>query len=150
MGEPQPSGGMSIGQLGHHVGLHVQVNLAGMTVGGLSFGAEQWVPGVVLGLGGDGTFVTIKFDTPISGGERRGLFHRESAGQKWVQIDDPARVRPRELDEVHPGGVPGEIIELARAGKNLEAIKRYRALNGATLDEARAVIASLSLPGAVA
>ena len=147
MAGQQTFGGMSIGQLGHHVGLHVQVNLARMTVGGVSFGAEQWVPGVVIGLGGDGTFVTIKFDTPIGGGERGGVFHRESPGQKWVQIDDPARVRPRELDEVHPG-VPGEISELVRAGKKLEAIKRYRALNGATFDEARAVIASLSLPGA--
>ena len=148
MSEQQPSGGMSIGQLGHHVGLHVRVNLARMTVGGVSFGPEQWVPAVVIGSGGDGTFVTIKFDTPIGGGERRGLFHRESSGQKWVQIDDPARVRPLKLGEVHPGGVPDEIIELVRSGKRLEAIKRYRALNGATFDEARAVIASLSLPGA--
>ena len=147
MSEQQPSGGMTIGQLGHHVGLHVQVNLARMTVGGVSFQAEHWVPGVVIGMGGDGTFVTIKFDTPIGGGEGHGLFRRESSGQKWVQIDDPARVRPQELDEVHPGGVPSEIIELVRAGKTVQAVKRYRELNGATLDEARAFITSLSLPG---
>jgi hypothetical protein len=47
------------------------------------------------------------------------------------------------LTDVHPGGVPEEIIELVRSGKELEAIKQSRALNGATLDEARAFIAQL-------
>jgi ribosomal protein L7/L12 len=60
-----------------------------------------------------------------------------------VAVDDPARIRPADLADVHPGGVPEEIIALVRAGKKLEAIKRYRALNGATLDEARAFIAKL-------
>ena len=143
MGAEQSSGGMSIGQLGHRPGLHVNVNLEGMTVGGVLFEAEHWVPGVVVGSGGDGTFATIEFDTPIGGGERRGLFGRRSGGQKWVQIDDPARIRTLELDEVHPEGVPDEIAELVRSGKRLEAIKRYRALNGATLDEARAYVAKL-------
>jgi hypothetical protein len=128
MDAQHPSEGMSIGQLGHHPGLHVNLNLEGRTVGGVFFDAEQWVPGTVIGSGGDGTFVTIKFDTPIGGGERGGVFRRESHGQKWVQIDDPARVRPLELEEAHPGGVPDEIVELVRSGKKLEAIKRYRAL----------------------
>jgi ribosomal protein L7/L12 len=39
--------------------------------------------------------------------------------------------------------VPDEIAELVRVGKKKEAIKRYRALNGATLDEALAYIAKL-------
>jgi ribosomal protein L7/L12 len=52
-------------------------------------------------------------------------------------------VHPLQLADVQPGGVPDEILELVRAGKQLEAIKRYRALNGATLDEARAFIATL-------
>jgi hypothetical protein len=143
MASQQPSDGMSIGQLGHRPGLHVTVNLEGKTVGGAVLEAEQWVPGVVVGSGGDGTYVTIKLDTAIGGGERGGLFRRESRGQVLVQIDDPGRVRPLELADVQPGGVPDEILELARAGKKLEAVKRYRALNGATLDEARAFIASL-------
>jgi ribosomal protein L7/L12 len=60
-----------------------------------------------------------------------------------VSIDDPARVRARGLAEVEPGGVPEEVVELVRAGKIKQAIKRYRALNGATLEEARAAIAKL-------
>jgi hypothetical protein len=134
---------MSIGQLGHRPGLHVTVNLEGKTVGGVFFETEQWAPGVVAGSGGGGTFVMIKLDTPIGGGERHGLFRRESHGQGMVSVDDPARVRAMELADVHPGGVPEEIIELVRAGKKLQAVKRYRALNGATLDEARAFIAKL-------
>jgi hypothetical protein len=137
---------MSIGQLGHRPGLHVSVNLAGMTVGGVLFSADEWVPGVVIGLGGDGTFVTIEFDTPVGVGARGGLFGRGSGGQKLVQIDDPARVRVLGLAEAHPEGVPDEIAELVRSGKQVEAIKRYRALNGATLDEARAYVAQID-PG---
>jgi len=133
----------TIGQLGHHVGLHVTVNLEGKTVGGVFCKAEQWVPGVVIGLGGEGDWLTIELDTPIGGGERRGLLHRESPGQDRVSVDDPARVRAQALTDVHPSGVPDEIAELVRAGKTLKAIKRYRALNGATLDEARAHIAEL-------
>jgi hypothetical protein len=120
---------MSIGELGHHPGLHVSVNLEGKTVGGAFYDAEEWVPGVVVGLSARGGYVTIELETP---------------GRDLVSIDDPARVRPRELGDVHPEGILEEIIELARAGKTLEAIKRYRALNGATLDEARAVITRLS------
>jgi ribosomal protein L7/L12 len=61
-----------------------------------------------------------------------------------VSMDDPARVRRRELEDVHPEGVPDELVELVRKGKTQKAIKRYRALNGATLDEAKAAIAKLS------
>jgi ribosomal protein L7/L12 len=39
--------------------------------------------------------------------------------------------------------VPPEVVELARAGNTLEAIKQYRALTGAGLDEARDVVATL-------
>ena len=138
-----PPSGMSIGQLGHRPGLHVNVNLEGKTVGGTFIAQEQWVPGTVVGLGGAGTFLTIQLDAPIGGGERRGLLGRGSRGQDMVSIDDPARVRVMELTEVHPGGVPDEILDLVRRGKTVEAVKRYRALNGATLDEARAFIATL-------
>lgn len=137
--------GMSLGQLGHHPGLHVTVNLEGKTVGGVFCEAEQWVPGVIVGVGAAGNSLTIKLDTPIGAGERRGLLHRGPHGQDMVSIDDTARVKPRELADVHPAGVPDDIIQLVRAGKTKEAIKRYRALNGATLDEARAFIAKLFL-----
>jgi ribosomal protein L7/L12 len=39
-----------------------------------------------------------------------------------------------------PSGVPDEIVSLVRAGLRLEAIKRYRALTGADLAQAKAVI----------
>jgi hypothetical protein len=135
-----PQEPMSLGQLGHHVGLHVTVNLEGKTVGGVLSEAEQWVAGVIVGMGALGDSLTIKLDTPFGGGEPGGLLHREPHGQDMISIDDPARVRPQQPAQP---GVPDEIVALARAGKTLEAIKRYRALNGATLDEARAAIAGL-------
>jgi hypothetical protein len=135
--------GMSLAELGHHIGLHVTVNLQGKTVGGVSCESEQWVPGVIVGVGALGNSLTIKLEAPIGGEERHGLLHRESHGQDMVSIDDPTRIQPRELADVQPGGVPEEIVALVRAGKTMEAIKRYRALNGATLDEARSAISKL-------
>lgn len=140
--DAQQQPGMTVGQLGHHIGLHVTVNVEGMTVGGVLCEAEQWVPGVIVGVGALGNSLSIKLDTPIGGGERRGLLQRESHGADGVSVDDPARVRPQELTDVHPAGVPEEILELVRAGKTKQAIMKYRALNGATLEEARAFIAS--------
>jgi hypothetical protein len=137
------SDAMSIGQLGHHPGLHVDVNLEGKTVGGVLVEAERWVPGVVIGSGGDGTFAIVKLDTPIGGGEQHRLFRRESKGEDRVSFDDPARIRARELADVRPAGVPAEVSELVRAGKKMQAIKAYRALNGATFEQARAVIDKL-------
>ncbi len=135
---------MSIGQLGHHVGLHVSVNLSGKVVGETLFETDHWEPGVVVGLSAAGDYVTIKLDEPLGGGERHGLFHRPSQGQELISIDDPAQVRPLTLAEAAPDGVPQEIVDLVHAGKTLQAIKRYRALNGATLEEAQAAVARLS------
>ncbi len=87
--------------------------------------------------------MTIKLDTPIGGGDPSGPFHRSSKGEDMISVDDPARVRPLDLAEAQPGGVPPEILELVRRGKTKEAILRYRALNGATLDEAQAFIAGI-------
>lgn len=135
---------MTIGQLGHHPGLHVCVNLEGKTIGGQFFALEQWVTGVVVGLSGRGDYVTVRLDEPVGGdGEAHGLFHRKDRGEDLVSIDDPLRVRPKELVDVAPGGIPQEIVDLVRAGKTLEALKAYRALNGASLDEAKAAIAKL-------
>ncbi len=39
--------------------------------------------------------------------------------------------------------VPPDVVELARAGKQLEAIKRYRELTGASMDDARSVVVGL-------
>jgi ribosomal protein L7/L12 len=39
--------------------------------------------------------------------------------------------------------VPPEVVELARSGNTLEAIKQYRAATGAGLEEARDVVATL-------
>jgi ribosomal protein L7/L12 len=40
--------------------------------------------------------------------------------------------------------VPEDVVALARAGKTLEAVKRYREVSGATLDEAQAVIRDIN------
>lgn len=40
-------------------------------------------------------------------------------------------------------GVPPEVVELAQAGKPLDAIRRYRELTGAGPDEAREVVAGI-------
>jgi hypothetical protein len=143
MTAPPPPDGMTIGQLGHHVGLHVDVNLKGRLVGGVLIGAERWVPGVIVGSGALGNSVTVKLDAPIGGGEPSGPFRHSSKGEDLVSVDDPQRVRPRDLSDVQPAGVPPEILDLVRRGKTKEAILRYRALNGATLDEAQAFIAGL-------
>jgi hypothetical protein len=144
MDSPDRPDVQSIAQLGHHVGLHVTVNLEGKTIGGVFCEAEQWVAGVIVGVGALGNSLTIKLETPIGGEERHGILHRGARGEDMVSIDDPTRVRPQELTDVEPAGVPDEIVELVRAGKKNEAIRRYRALNGATLDEALAFIAKLS------
>jgi len=39
--------------------------------------------------------------------------------------------------------VPPEVVELARAGKTLEAITKYRALTNASIDDARSVVMGL-------
>jgi hypothetical protein len=42
-----------------------------------------------------------------------------------------------------PGGVPADVLELARAGKTLDAIRRYRELTGLDFAHAREVIDNL-------
>jgi ribosomal protein L7/L12 len=39
--------------------------------------------------------------------------------------------------------VPEDVVELARAGKTIEAVKRYRELTNASADDAREVVARL-------
>jgi ribosomal protein L7/L12 len=45
--------------------------------------------------------------------------------------------------EAASDGVPEEVVELARAGKQLEAVTRYRELTGADIEEAREVVGRL-------
>jgi hypothetical protein len=39
--------------------------------------------------------------------------------------------------------VPADVLELARAGQTLDAVRRYRELTGASGDEARAFVSTL-------
>ncbi|MBV8461998.1 MAG: hypothetical protein JO368_01795 [Acidimicrobiales bacterium] len=57
---------------------------------------------------------------------------------------EPAQIGPS--DSLEPGAmtVPEDVIALVHAGKTLEALKRYRALHGATLEEAQAVIRDIT------
>jgi hypothetical protein len=139
----QPSENMTIGQLGHHRGLRVTVDLRGMTIGGVFTGESRWVSGTIAGPGSDGSWLRIQLDVPIGGGERRGVFGRQQRAQDAVVIDDPARVRPLELPEDRRSGTEQDVAALVRAGKTLEAVKKYRAATGATMEEARAFIARL-------
>lgn len=143
MDEAESAESTTIGQFGHRVGMHVTVNLEGKTVGGVFCDTEQWVPGVIVGASALGNAVTVKLDSPIGAEAGHGLFGRKSRGEDMVSVDDPARIRAQKLADAQPGGIPQDVVELARAGKTVEAIKRYRALNGATLDEAKAAIAKL-------
>jgi ribosomal protein L7/L12 len=40
-------------------------------------------------------------------------------------------------------GVPADVVELARAGKTMEAIKRYREMTDATFEEARDAVSAV-------
>jgi len=44
-------------------------------------------------------------------------------------------------------GLPPEVVELARAGKTLEAVKLYRQLTGASLDQAKAAVLKATAGG---
>ncbi len=52
---------------------------------------------------------------------------------------DVGTMAPTQLE----GGVPAEVVALARAGKAIAAIKLFRELTGAGLREAKAVVESL-------
>jgi hypothetical protein len=135
---------MTIGQLGHRPGLHVDVNLQGKVIDGQLFETEHWVSGVVGGLSELGGYVTVYLDEPLVPTEKSGLFHRAPKGGPRVSIDDPAHIRVKTMEEVAAPGAEDEVAELVRKGKTVAAIKRYREINGATLDEAKAYVMKLS------
>jgi hypothetical protein len=113
-----------------HPGMHVEVDLDGQTVGGVPCGPGPWLPGVIVGTGALGITLTVQLDTPIGG---HGL----------VSVE-PARARPRDPAAFGASAIPENVIALARAGKTAKAIKAYRQVNGATLQEAETVIRGIS------
>jgi hypothetical protein len=133
---------MSIAQLGHHIGLHVSVNLVGKKVGGRLFASDHWVTAIVIAMSGEADYITVKLDEPISDGEAHGLLRR-SKGEDRVIFDDPAKVQAMNMDAGAESAALAEIAELVHRGKTVQAIRRYREMNGATLDEARAAIANM-------
>jgi ribosomal protein L7/L12 len=56
----------------------------------------------------------------------------------------PGAVQSASASEAAPtDDVPGDVLELARAGKTTQAISRYRQLTGATLLEAKRIVEAL-------
>jgi hypothetical protein len=125
-----------------HPGKHVEVNLGGLTVGGVFVESETWVPGVVVGTDAMGIYLTIELDEPYGGGEPHGIRKRPEAGQRRIAVELD-RSRPVG-DETGPAGIPDAIVQLAKDGKDMKFIKAYRGLNGATLDEAKAALHRLT------
>lgn len=128
-----------------HPGKHVDVNLEGKTVGGVFVESETWVTGVVIGTDALGITLTVELDEPFGGGQPHGLLGRPAEGQRRVSVElDRARENAAAASEAEV--IPESIIALAREGKDLKFIKAYRALNGASLDEARAALHKLVPP----
>jgi hypothetical protein len=125
----------------NHPGMHVEVNLEGLTIDGV-VGPPGWLPGVVIGVSALGSQPSVQLDTPIGGGVAHRLLHRPSPGVDLVSLEMD-RVRPIATAQAMPNGIPQEIIDLAHAGKTKEAIKRYRMLNGASLQEAITAVNNL-------
>ena len=128
-----------------HPGKHVDVNLEGKTVGGVFVESETWVTGVVVGTDSLGIRLTVELDVPYGGGQPHGLRKRPAEGQRLISIElDHARENAAAAEESQE--IPESLVALARAGKDLKFVKAYRELNGATLDEARAVLHRLAPP----
>lgn len=127
-----------------HPGLHISVDLGGTTQGGTFMEPGTTVTGVVVATDAMGVFLTVQLDTPVGGGQPHGVFGRPSKPVDLISVE-PSRATPIADAAVMPSGVPDEIVAMARAGKRLQAVKAYRALNGASLDEAQAWLHSLGL-----
>ena len=72
--------------------------------------------------------------------------HFKSINERLARIESQVALVSRRLDipfEEPAAKVPPEVVELARAGKTLDAVKRYRELTDASFDEARAVVVGL-------
>jgi ribosomal protein L7/L12 len=70
----------------------------------------------------------------------------ERINQRLRAIEDQLKLLSEKAGvryESPSDGVPEDVVELAKEGKTLEAIKRYRELTGAGGDEAREVVAGI-------
>jgi ribosomal protein L7/L12 len=73
--------------------------------------------------------------------------HFEQINKRLAALEEAVTVVAKTVG-VHialalPEDVPAEVIELARGGDQLGAIKRYRELTGASLDQARDVVVGI-------
>jgi ribosomal protein L7/L12 len=85
-----------------------------------------------------------------------GPFSDSATMRVAVSVSNTARhvagrfgVRDWAIADPDPAGagavaIPEDVVALARAGKTLEAVTRYRAASGASLDEAKAVIRDIT------
>jgi ribosomal protein L7/L12 len=72
--------------------------------------------------------------------------HFEETNQRLADIETQLALVSEKLGLPYTAPaavVPPDVVELARAGKQLEAIKRYRELTGASMDDARSVVVGL-------
>ena len=79
---------------------------------------------------------------------KEGPFSDSATKRVAVSVSKAARSISSQLAGVPAGfgapTVPEDVVALVRAGKTLEAVKRYREVSGATLDEAQAVIRDIN------
>ncbi|WP_248964530.1 hypothetical protein [Sphaerisporangium perillae] len=72
--------------------------------------------------------------------------HFEQISERFARIETQLALLSEKLGVPYDppsAGVPTEVVQLARAGKELEAIKLYRAMTNASLVEAREVVLGL-------
>jgi ribosomal protein L7/L12 len=72
--------------------------------------------------------------------------HFEETNRRLAAIEEQLALVSEKLGLPYTtptAAVPPDVVELARAGKQLEAIKRYRELTGASMDDARSVVVGL-------
>ena len=82
-----------------------------------------------------------------------GAFNQESLERHFKQINERLRNLEAQVGrlseksgiayEEPTGDVPPEVVELAEAGKTMDAVKKYRELTGANADQARDAVAGI-------
>jgi ribosomal protein L7/L12 len=80
-------------------------------------------------------------------------FNEAMIGEQFQRINERLRAIEEQLERLsdnagvpyeRPGkNLPEDVVELAKAGKELEAIKRYRELTGVDSTEAQKVVAGI-------
>jgi ribosomal protein L7/L12 len=72
--------------------------------------------------------------------------HFQLMNERFRALEEQmARVSAAAGVDYSPSGakVPGDVVDLARAGKGVDAIKRYRELTNASFEDAPAVVSGL-------